>query len=338
MKNSSPFYLLSFTFFLFVIPLQDQTFFLTLNDGENYTLQINSQLGLQTDSCKWLIDNAEWCYSQFSLDANQELAQVEIIGDTLIGNRLCSVMSLYDEGVLVEESRLVCFYEEENEFVYFYEDEEFRLLYDFSFSVLPGDTVEYFLPSNFNLYDISSGQGYAEPSGNSFKYRYIDQEWIQFDNGEWLRIVQTMPIPNENGECFEMGRIVDGVGSDRGFLGKNCASLPAGADSFFRNFESADLNYEEAEGCLRTSVNFAEPSSIKVFPNPTSDVLRIQSIDSEILHVNLFSSLGQKVIDLKMQNRETEISVAELASGIYWLEVELRDGTSYVEKVLKGGE
>jgi len=288
-----------------------------------------------TDSCKWLINNAKWCYSQWSLNPNQDLAQIEIIGDTLIGNRLCSVMGLYNEDVFVEGSQLICFYEEENEFVYFYEDEEFKLLYDFSFSVLPGDTVEYFLPTNFNLYDISSGQGYADPSGNSYKYRYLEPEWIQLENGEWLRIMQTMPIPNENGECFEMGRIIDGVGSDRGFLGKNCPSLPSGFSSFFRNYESVDLTYAEAEGCIVTSVNSVNLSSVKVFPNPTSDVLRIQSVENEIVRVRLFSTLGHKVLHQEIKNMETNISTKEIAPGIYWLDIGFQDGSSYTEKILK---
>ncbi len=55
----------------------------------------------------------------------------------------------------VEGSDLITFYEFENEKVYFYEDDEFKMMYGFSWSVLPGDTVEYYLPQNMALYDIA---------------------------------------------------------------------------------------------------------------------------------------------------------------------------------------
>lgn len=107
------------------------------------------------DTCKWLEDGAEWFYTPWSIDFQDRLAKIEIIGHTLIGNRLCSVLGLYEEDEFVENSDLIVFYERENEKVYFNENDTFKLMYDFSLSVLPGDTVEFYLPQKlmpgFNL-------------------------------------------------------------------------------------------------------------------------------------------------------------------------------------------
>ena len=299
----------------------------SLNDGE-----------LLTDTCKWILDDAEWCYSQFSLNPNQDLAQVDIIGDTLVGNRLCSVMGLYDEGVMVAGSKLICFYEEENEFVYFYEDEEFKLLYDFSFSVLPGDTVEYFLPRNFDVYDISSGQGFAETDNGPYKYRYIDQEWAELEDGELHRIVETMPVPNANGECFLMGRIIDGIGSDRGFMGKNCASLTAGYGSFFRVYESNELNYSEVEdGCIVTSVGDIEDYNMDIYPNPARDIVHISSPQQLMISVELYNSVGAIVGTEIINGQEHLLDSSNFPQGIYFLTVVLENGGKIVQKLVLSG-
>ena len=296
-------------------------------------LQTVNEGVLNNDTCKWLKDDASWCYSQFAFTPSQDLAQVEVFEDTLIGNRLCSILGLYDEGVFIEESRLICFYEEENEIVYFYEDEEFKLLYDFSFSVAPGDTVEYFLPKNFKFYDIASETAGFIPSQNAFKYRYIDAEWIEQDNGEFLRIIQTQPIPNDFGECFEMDRIIDGVGSDRGFMGKGCNSI-SGFESFFRNFESAELSYSEAEGCILTSVEHTEKMSVQIYPNPTKGILHLESPESSINSVKLYSSLGQLLLDKKVNKVDLELSLETFIDGVYWLDVQLQNGEILREKIL----
>ncbi len=293
---------------------------------------------IESDSCKWLKTNASWCYSKWNVSSyeDQDLAQIEIIGDTLVGDRLCSVLGLYIEGVFVEESRLICFYEEENEQVYFYEDEEFKPLYNFSLDLLPGDTVEFYLPKQFKYYDISGSSGFISPTNEVYKYLILSNEWVTLDNGEVHRISMTQNLlkAEYKGNCFYMGRIINGVGSVTGFLGNFCLQPTAGQPAFFRNFESTDLNYSEADGCIVTSVNSIEQYNINVFPNPTSNLLRLESPDNEILSVALYSSLGQKVKAQVVRNTEVDISVQHLAEGIYLLDVELQNGFRFTEKVI----
>lgn len=285
------------------------------------------------DTCKWLEDDAEWFYTPWSIDFQDRLAKIEIIGDTLIGNRLCSILGLFEEDEYVEHSDLIVFYERENEKVYFNEDDMFKLMYDFSPSVLPGDTVEYYLPQKFQHYDISSSGGDFLPSDQPYKYRNIGQEWVTLPNGEQLRIVNTQSIPNENGECFPMGRIIDGVGSDVGLLGRSCNQLPSGKEAFFRCFRSNSLEYTEVDGaCTITSAHeIVGDNQVDVFPNPTSNEIHIET-DVEFQQLKVYDITG-RCIRKDVYNPTTEIG--SLLNGTYILEL-IGDDKIFRTAIIKG--
>lgn len=288
---------------------------------------------IEPDTCKWLKDGAEWFYTPWSIDYQDRLAKVEIIGDTLIGNRLCSIMGLFKEGEFVENSDLIVFYEIENEKVYFNENDTFKLMYDFSLSVLPGDTVEFYLPQKLKYYDISSSRGDFLPIDNPYKYRNIGQDWVTSQNGELIRIVNTEPVPNENGECFLMGRIIDGVGSEYGLTGKSCTQLLAGKSEFFRCFKSNSLEYTEVNGeCLITSTqDIISSDRVLIFPNPANNEIQVDS-DIEFTAVR-FYDLSGKCIQVETYNNPIEID--KLSDGLYIIELISNEGI-YRTKIIKG--
>ena len=285
------------------------------------------------DTCKWLEDDAEWFYTPWSIDFQDRLAKIEIIGDTLIGNRLCSILGLFEEDEFVEDSDLIVFYERENEKVYFNENDTFKLMYDFSLSVLPGDTVAYYLPQQLQYYDISSSGGDFLPSDQPYKYRNIGQDWVTLSNGEQLRIVNTQAIPNENGECFSMGRIIDGIGSDSGLLGKSCNQLPSGKGAFFRCFESNSIEYTEVDGaCTITPTHeIIAGNQVSVFPNPASNDIHIET-DIEFQELKVYDITG-KCIRIDAYN--TTIKVGSLLNGMYILEL-IGDNKIFKTTIIKG--
>jgi len=198
--------------------------YITLDFASNQCIEDFTVL---PDTCRWLAGGAEWYYTPWSIDFQDRLSKIEIIGDTLIENKVCAILGLYQEEEFVEGSELIVFYEGVDGKVYFYENEAFMVLYDFSSSVMPGDTVEYYLPSNFELYDISSSNGLSVPTSQPYRYLYVSEELVELQNGDELRIVHTQAIPvseSENG-CFDMGRIINGIGSSAGFLGRGCTQL-----------------------------------------------------------------------------------------------------------------
>lgn len=104
---------------------------------------------IQKDSCKWLEDGAVWHYTPWREGSSEFLHKIEVVRDTTLGNRVCSVLGVTENGQYIPESELIVFYEWQREEVYFYEDEQWKKLFDFSWSVGPGDTVEFYLPQNF---------------------------------------------------------------------------------------------------------------------------------------------------------------------------------------------
>lgn len=75
---------------------------------------------------------------------------------------------------------------------------------------------------------------------------------------------------------------------------------------------------------------FVSQSSIRIYPNPTSDVLNISSKE-EIETINIFDLTGKKVIS----SAEKSISVAHLPKGNYTLSVKHKNGKISSEKFIK---
>lgn len=290
---------------------------------------------LLNDSCKWLEDGAEWYYTTWGINtASQDLSQVSIIGDTLIGNRVCSVLGHFLEGEFVEGSQLVVFYDFENQKVLFNENEEFKVMYDFSMGNLPGDTIEYSLPKNFGLYDISTTGGGFDPSGKKYKYRHGAQEWVTLADGQQLRIVEAQELLEENGvetNCYRMARIIGGIGSTTGFLGQGCEQVLGGKIQYFRCFKSDAFEYSEVNGdCLATSVTELTDAEVAVFPNPTTRQLQFTT-EITFSTINIYDVAGRTVSTVPYTST---IDIESMPSGIYMLELVGEKGV-YRTKIVK---
>lgn len=73
-----------------------------------------------------------------------------------------------------------------------------------------------------------------------------------------------------------------------------------------------------------------ELTDVQVYPNPTSEVLTIQSTN-KLKRIQLFNMLGEVVIDKEKQH---EIDVSPLTSGVYMLKVDFEIG-SVVKRIIK---
>ena len=71
-------------------------------------------------------------------------------------------------------------------------------------------------------------------------------------------------------------------------------------------------------------------SRIVVYPNPTSDILNIQTAES-IINVTAYNIAGQKV----MQTNTQTLNVSALKAGVYILKVETLKGSATLKFVKK---
>lgn len=75
------------------------------------------------------------------------------------------------------------------------------------------------------------------------------------------------------------------------------------------------------ENCLTGINNVKEEKTLKVFPNPSSNTITVQSKE-KISSIKLFNQVGQEIINTK----ETTIDVSELPIGVYFIQVNTPSG------------
>ena len=70
-------------------------------------------------------------------------------------------------------------------------------------------------------------------------------------------------------------------------------------------------------------------NSVRVFPNPTTDVLKVNVFNKE--NVRIVTQTGQLVIETDVEAGTADIDVSQLASGIYFVRV----GQNYTTRIIK---
>jgi uncharacterized repeat protein (TIGR01451 family) len=81
------------------------------------------------------------------------------------------------------------------------------------------------------------------------------------------------------------------------------------------------------------STNDTVFNNLRVYPNPTSNLLMINS-NSTIEKIEIVSSLGQKVISQKVNSAQIEVSLKELTNGVYFVKISA-NGAEKVVKIIK---
>jgi hypothetical protein len=106
------------------------------------------------------------------------------------------------------------------------------------------------------------------------------------------------------------------------------------ARTFFEPQDSyaQDLDCEAAQLSIAPSSEVPNASSLRVFPNPASEALTVQTgQDFERGTARLFNAQGLLLKQFELQDRNTSMSVNEFDSGMYFLEVQL-DGQPKLHK------
>ena len=90
-------------------------------------------------------------------------------------------------------------------------------------------------------------------------------------------------------------------------------------------------DYAKASEDLLFVSELTKNSSIKVYPNPFSNELTIQS-QEKIESIEIYNLVGEKLIS---SNRSTSISTSQLKAGVYLIKIKVADGTILTEKIMK---
>tara|TARA_R110001592_G_scaffold58067_2_gene176292 strand:+ start:3815 stop:6457 length:2643 start_codon:yes stop_codon:yes gene_type:complete len=76
---------------------------------------------------------------------------------------------------------------------------------------------------------------------------------------------------------------------------------------------------------LTTSLNELNSNDFVVYPNPTSQSVTVEFNDNQKRDVRIVNIAGQTIINQKITTKKTTLNVAELATGVYFLEVKNND-------------
>lgn len=196
------------------------------------------------------------------------------------------------------------------------------LLYDFSLE--KGDTIKVtmfhygFATHNVKVDSIDT----ININGINHKRLHLKESGVNHWGGEfWIEGIGSNAGPLSSGVSYL--QIIDGP-------------LKPLLICFERNgqvlFDQKDVLYQPTDKCYSTINVSPEPFrnlDITLFPNPTSNQLRIQS-DLKISFFKILSVTGQTIKAGTLSNKT--ISVNALNSGVYFLEITTQEGKKGVER------
>ncbi|AZA51667.1 T9SS C-terminal target domain-containing protein [Chryseobacterium sp. G0201] len=89
--------------------------------------------------------------------------------------------------------------------------------------------------------------------------------------------------------------------------------------------------YMQGNSNTTLNVNDIKTTDVSIYPNPTSDFVNIKS-PIDVMSLSLFSIDGRKLFE---NYKENKIDISSYNTGIYILNVVLKDGTTFKHKIIK---
>lgn len=89
--------------------------------------------------------------------------------------------------------------------------------------------------------------------------------------------------------------------------------------------------YMQGKSNAALDVKDIKTVDVNIYPNPTSDFVNIRS-KSDVASISLFSIDGKKLSENHGENR---INISNYTTGIYFLNIVLKDGTAFKHKIIK---
>ena len=196
--------------------------------------------------------------------------------------------------------------------------------------------MEFHIPRNRFLLDFScSKDSFGLDNPYFVQIENVDTLMV---NNVLLRRLATTPLPNDSNTCFELGTIVQLMGSLNGLFGYHCDQCLSGCIGHFRCYmdESMEFILSNEECDFVTSVGYVDPNNgISVFPNPFLDFVTIETDQTNYRDASftLINVHGNSVPFPSMKDL-SKLDLSHLPSGIYFLVAESKERTG-VAKLLK---
>jgi uncharacterized Ntn-hydrolase superfamily protein len=120
------------------------------------------------------------------------------------------------------------------------------------------------------------------------------------------------------------------------YLDLTVNTYPPNAPAYMDPIDSLQTLFDAWGGCAAAYVSSADlHGGIKVFPNPVSDKLNVSGLQFSIVEIEIYNPLRELVRKIKMNGKETEIDLADLKRGIYFLKATNENGEKAETKFVK---
>ena len=93
-------------------------------------------------------------------------------------------------------------------------------------------------------------------------------------------------------------------------VGQSVSSGTSNPSNQIQGYQYIYFNY-------RTATNETRPTSFHLYPNPASDIIQIINEDIENGRLEIFNMSGQRVLNIEINNSQTQVDVSNLNPGSY---------------------
>lgn len=291
-------------------------------------LLVMTALGLRAQDYNPLVEEGKRWNVVFSLEGPSPTPQhytttsYKIMGDTLLDGT--SYKKLYStnredlsnwqlQGVLREtETKQVFIKDYAN---HTFEGQE-RLLYDFSMQL--GESICYYGESCC-LTLVSICDTVFEEDGKTYKKHVLEY----YEEGMPLGFYETW---------------IEGIGSELGLLNSGSLFLVGGRYNLLCYYEDEDLIWQNPDfnSCYMGTDGVEENSAktwISIHPNPTTGMIVVSG--KNLKQVEVVNILGQRMATAQGKDETLQIDIANLPSGVYFVDITDSKGRKCVRKVVK---
>ncbi len=153
------------------------------------------------------------------------------------------------------------------------------------------------------------------------------QDWTETSNtvsGSTRTVVATRSLTGGAGDFA----IANAAGTINIFYSRKSGGTSLGYHDAGRGYATLTMT----AATLSTNEIAANSKKVNLYPNPAKSTVNFKNAD-KIKSVDIFEASGRKVLSVKPEGES--ISIENLRSGSYYLEIQLKDGSTSYEKLIK---
>ncbi|REC77164.1 secretion protein [Chryseobacterium elymi] len=177
------------------------------------------------------------------------------------------------------------------------------------------------------IYNSSANRDYSFSGVPNPPSADVSQDWTETSNtisGSTRTVVATRSLTGGSGDFA----IANAAGTINIFYSRKSGGTSLGYHDAGRGYASLTMTASS----LSTNEIAANSKKVNLYPNPAKAAVNFRNSD-KIKSIDIYEATGRKVKSVKPEGES--ISVEDLRSGSYYLEIQLKDGTTSYEKLIK---